>query len=75
MKNKYTITQKWENKIEEMKKKTELKYTILLKKKKDKVEANWEYEIAKLERKKNSEMRKKEEKYRRCMLNEVRELE
>jgi len=58
-----------------MKKKTELKYQILLQKKKQKVEANWEYEISKLERKKNSEIRKKEEQYNRKMLNEIREME
>lgn len=75
MKDKYSITKKWNNKIEEMKKKTELKYTILLKKKKERVEADWEYQISKLERKKNSEIKKKEEQYTRKMNNEIRELE
>lgn len=75
MKDKYSITKKWEYKIEEMKKKTELKYSILLSKKKEKVEANWEYEISKLERKKNSEIKKKEEQYNRKMNNEIRVLE
>lgn len=58
-----------------MKKKTELKYNILLRKKKEKVEANWEYEISKLERKKNSEIKKKEDMYRKKMNNEIREVE
>ena len=75
MKDKYSITKKWGYKIEEMKKKTELKYSILLSKKKEKVEANWEYEISKLERKKNSEIKKKEEQFNRKMLNEIRVLE
>ena len=75
MKDKYSITKKWEYKIEEMKKKTELKYSILLKKRKEKVEQNWEYEISKLERKKNSEIKKKEEQYNRKMLNEIRVVE
>ena len=75
MKDKYSITKKWEVKISEMKKKTDLKYTILLKKKKERVEADWEYQISKLERKKNSEIKKKEEQYIRKMNNEIRELE
>lgn len=75
MKDKYSITKKWGYKIEEMKKKTELKYSILLAKRKAKVEANWEYEISKLERKKNSEIKKKEEQYNRKMNNEIREME
>lgn len=75
MRDRYSITKKWGYKIEEMKKKTELKYSILLAKKKEKVEANWEYEISKLERKKNSEIKKKEEQYNRKMNNEIRELE
>ena len=75
MKDKYSITKKWEYKIEEMKKKTELKYQILLKRRKEKIEANWEYEIQKLERKKNSEIKKKEEQYTRKMNNEIRVLQ
>ena len=75
MKDKYSITKKWEFKISEMKKKTDLKYTILLSKKKQRVEANWEWEVQKLERKKNSEIKKKEEQYIRKMNNEIREFE
>lgn len=58
-----------------MRKKTELKYQILLQKKKEKVEANWEWEIRKLEKKKNTELKKFEERYIRKMNNEIRELE
>ena len=53
MKDKYSITKKWEVKISEMKKKTDLKYTILLRKRKEKVEANWEWEVQKLEKNKS----------------------
>lgn len=58
-----------------MKGRIELKYTILLKKRKEKVESNWEWQIQKLEKKKNAELKKKEEMYKRKMLNEIRELE
>lgn len=58
-----------------MKTKIELKYNILLTKKKERVESNWERTLQKLEKKKNSELKKKEERFRRKMLNEIRELE
>lgn len=72
MKDKYSITKRWEKKISDMKIRTDLKYQILLKKKKEKVEANWEWEIQKLEKKKNTEIKKKEERMRRSLLNEIR---
>lgn len=75
MKTKYDISKKWESKIEEMKKKAEFKYTILLQNKKRQVEKNWEYEIEKNERKKKSYINKKETEYRRKMMNEIREME
>lgn len=75
MKSKYTITQKWDRKLEEMRKKAEFKFDILLQNKKRKIEKNWEYEIEKNERKKLSYIRKKEEEYKRKMLNEIREFE
>lgn len=75
MKDKYSITKKWEGKIEEMKRKADFKYTVLLKNKKSKYELGWEHEIEKMERKKLSEIRKKEERMKRKMLNEIRELE
>jgi hypothetical protein len=46
-----------------------------LSKKKQRVEANWEWEVQKMERKKNSEIKKKEEQYIRKMNNEIREFE
>lgn len=75
MRDKYSITKKWGRKIEEMKKKADFKYTILLRKKKEKIELGWEHEIEKLERKKISEIRKKEERMKKKMLNEIREYE
>lgn len=58
-----------------MKRKADFKYTVLLKNKKSKYELGWEHEIEKMERKKLSEIRKKEERMKRKMLNEIRELE
>lgn len=55
-----------------MKKKTDFKYLVLTNKKKEKIEKRWEHELEKLERKKLSEIRKKEDKMRRTMLNEIR---
>ena len=75
MKDKYSITKKWEAKIEEMRRKADFKYTVLLKNKKNKYELGWEHEIEKLGRKKLSEIRKKEERMKRKMLNEIRLLE
>lgn len=75
MKSKYSITQRWEAKVEEMKKKADFKFNILLQNKKRKIEKNWEYECEKMERKKLSYIRKKEEEYRRKCANEIREFE
>ena len=71
----YSITKKWDLKVEEMKKKADFKFNILLQNKKRKVEKNWEYEIEKNERKKISYINKKEAEYRRKMMNEIREFE
>lgn len=75
MKSKYSITQRWEAKVEEMKKKADFKFNILLQNKKRKIEKSWEYECEKMERKKLSYIRKKEEEYRRKCANEIREFE
>lgn len=75
MKSKYSITQRWEAKVEEMKKKADFKFNILLQNKKRKIEKNWEYEVEKMERKKLSYIRKKEDEYRRKCANEIREFE
>lgn len=75
MRTRLDITRKWEKKIEEMKKKAEWKYEILLQNKKRKVEKWWEHEVDKNERKKLSYINKKEAEYRRKMMNEIREVE
>ena len=75
MKTKESIRKKWELKVEQMKKKTDFKYEILLQNRKKVYEIGWEHEIEKVERKKAAYIRKKEEEYRRKMLNEIREME
>ena len=75
MRTKESVVKKWEYKIEEMKKKADIKYSILIKRRKDRALANWEWELSKLDRKKASEIKKKEEQYIRKMNNEIRELE
>ena len=75
MKDKYTITSRWQKRIEDMKVKAEYKFNILLQNKKRRIEKNWEYEIEKNERKKQIAIKKKETEYHRKMLNEIRELE
>lgn len=75
MRTRASVEVKWRYKIEEMIKKTELKYTILLQNRKKVIEQWWEHEIEKYERKKNSEIKKKEEAYTRKMMNEIREIE
>lgn len=56
-------------------KKAEFKYDVLLQNKKRIIEKWREHEIEKNEKKKNSYIKKMEEKYRRSMMNEIRELE
>lgn len=75
MKTKYTITKKWEKKIEDMKKKADIKYTIILQNEKRKWEQNYEYFVIKVDKKKASYIKKKEEEYLRKMRNEIREME
>ncbi len=74
-KDKYTITKKWEKKMEEMRLKADLRFNILLQNKKRKLEKEYDYEWEKNERKKASYIKKKEEEYHRKMLNEIREME
>lgn len=75
MKDKYSITKRWEAKIQEMYKKADFKYAVLMKNAEKKAQKNLAYDIEKIERKKRSYIRKKEEEYRRKMLNEIREFE
>ena len=44
-------------------------------KKKERIKIGWQHEVEKYERKKKAELKKKEEMYRRKMLNEIREVE
>lgn len=74
-KDKYTITKKWEKKLEEMRIKADLKFSVLLQNKKRKLEKEYDYEWEKIERKKKSYIKKKEEEYHRKMMNEIREFE
>lgn len=74
-KSKYTITKKWEKKIEEMRIKADLRFNVLIANKKKKFEREYSYEWEKNERKKASYIKKKEEEYKRKMLNEIREFE
>lgn len=74
-KSKETIKIKWEKKVEEMKKKADFKYNVLLSNRKTVYEKWWEYEVEKNERKKMAYIRKKEEEYKRKMRNEIREFE
>lgn len=75
MKSKESIKLKWEKKLVEMRKKAELKYSVLLSNRKKQIEKNWAYEIEKNERKKRAYINKKEWEYKRKMLNEIREME
>ena len=74
MKTKWSITKKREVKIEEMKRKADFKFDVLLANKKRKFEKNRDYEIEKNERKKRAYINKKEAEYHKKMLNEIREL-
>lgn len=60
MKTVESIRIKWEKKVEEMKKKADFKYNILLQNRKKTLEKKYEYEWEKNERKKAAYIRKKE---------------
>lgn len=75
MKTKESIEIKWGKKIEEMRRKADFKYNVLLQNKKRLYERNFDYEVEKNERKKQSYIKRKEDEYRRKMLNEIREME
>ena len=74
MRTKERIQAKWDRKLEEMRIKADYRYSILFKNKAARLNTRIEYEKEKLERKKKSYIRKKEEEYKRKMLNEIREL-
>ena len=72
-KTKEYIEAKWEKKLEEMKIKADYRFSILFKNKVNAANKKLTYEQEKLERKKKSYIKKKEEEYKRKMLNEIRE--
>lgn len=75
MKTKESIRIKWEKKAEDMRKKADFKYNILIQNRKKSLEKRYEYEWEKNERKKMAYIRKKEAEYKRKMQNEIRELQ
>ena len=70
-----SVKAKWQKKIDEMKMKADFKYNVILSNKKAKVEKEWDYQFEKIEKKKRSYIKKKEEQYLRKMRNEIRELQ
>ena len=74
MKTKESIQAKRDRKLEEMRIKADYKYSILFKNAAARLNTRIEYEKEKLEKKKRSYIRKKEEEYKRKCLNEIREL-
>ena len=75
MKTKESIQAKWERKLAEMRVKADYKYSILFKNRVARANKRLEYEQEKMERKKAAYIRKKEEEYKRKMLNEIREMQ
>lgn len=75
MKTRESIEAKWRRKIEEMRYKADIKYSVILSRRKSQYEKNWGYEIEKNERKKQLYIKKKELEYRRKLMNEIREIE
>lgn len=75
MKSKESIKKKWDLKVSEMKRKADLKFSILLANRKKTIEKYWDYEVEKNEKKKAAYIKKKEAEYKRRCLNEIREFE
>lgn len=69
------IKKKWEQKLEIMREKAEYKYRVVFENKKKLFDKRLDYEAIKVEKKKNAYIRKKEEEYKRKMLNDIRALE
>jgi len=74
-KTKDSIRIKWEKKIEQMAAQTTFRYEILKQNRKKVWDKRGEYELEKLDRKREAHIRKKEWEYKRKMLNEIREFE
>ena len=75
MRTKASIEAKWKRKLEELKIKTDFRYSVLLKNKRVKLERWLDIEKEKLDRKKSAYMKKKELEYKRKCANEIRELD
>lgn len=75
MRTRESIEAKWRRKIEEMRYKADIKYSVILSRRKSQYEKNWGYEIEKNERKKQLYIKKKELEYKRKLMNEIREIE
>lgn len=58
-----------------MRLKAQYRYEILKQNKKKEWDIKWDYELLKLDRKRDAYIRKMEEKYHRNMMNEIREIE
>ena len=72
---KESVKLKWEKKAEQMRLKAQYRYEILKQNKKKEWDIKWDYELLKLDRKRDAYIRKMEEKYHRGMMNEIREIE
>jgi hypothetical protein len=72
---KESVKLKWAKKVEQMKVKAHYKYEVLKQNKKKSWYKRTEYELEKLDRKRDIYIRKMEEKYHRGMMNEIREIE
>ena len=72
---KESVKLKWEKKTEQMRLKAHYRYEILKQNKKKEWDIKWDYELVKLDRKRDAYIRKMEEKYHRGMMNEIREIE
>lgn len=75
MRTKASVEAKWKRKYEELKIKTDFRYSVLLKNKRVKLEHWLDREKEKLDRKKSAYMKKKELEYKRKCANEIRELD
>lgn len=74
-KTKESVKKKWEKKSEQMRIQAHYRYEILKQNRKKDWDKRWEYELLKLDKKRDAYIRKMEEKYHRNMMNEIREME
>ena len=74
-KTKESIKQKWEKKTEQMVVQANFKYEILKQNRRKAMDKQCDYELEKLDKKRDAYIRKKEAEYKRKCLNEIREME